>query len=378
MINKAGKFFLEVPGIDRKREMRVIPNINEITREKWIMDSFPEWGKWLIEEIDETIVPPRTLAMWWLGCAGIWVKSAGGCNICLDLFSGNAKTSHHTCSPGQKGENFQLGRIAGSDEILLNPRNIPHVIDPFLVRNVDAVLATHDHTDHMDIYSTAAFTRLADVPFIGPKFCTDKWRSWGVPVTRLRTVKPGDVIKIKDIEISAVDSFDRTALVSPPPTGDIRGRMPGDMDERAVNYVVKTPGGTVYHSGDSHFSNYAVKHGKQFNIDVAVVSFAENPIGMTDKMTASDVLRMAENLGCKVVIPVHYDIWPPFYADPGEIELLYEYRRYRLQYKFKPFIWQVGGKFIFPNDQDQRRYMYPRGFGDAFTHEPNIPFKSFL
>ncbi len=31
-------------------------NINEITREKWILDCFPEWGEWLIEDIDETIV----------------------------------------------------------------------------------------------------------------------------------------------------------------------------------------------------------------------------------------------------------------------------------------------------------------------------------
>ena len=28
------------------------------------------------------------------------------------------------------------------------------------------------------------------------------------------------------------------------------------MDQRAVNYLFKTPGGNLYHSGDSHYSNY--------------------------------------------------------------------------------------------------------------------------
>ena len=36
-------------------------------------------------------------------------------------------------------------------------------------------------------------------------------------------------------------------------------------------------------------------------------------------MTSADILRMAEALKTKVVIPVHYDIWSNFMADPKEI-----------------------------------------------------------
>lgn len=49
--------------------------VNEITRESWILSSFPEWGTWLNEEIEQEEVAPGTFAMWWLGCTGIWVKS---------------------------------------------------------------------------------------------------------------------------------------------------------------------------------------------------------------------------------------------------------------------------------------------------------------
>lgn len=48
--------------------------VSELTREQWILSTFPEWGTWLNEEIDMEEVKPGTVAMWWLGCTGIWFK----------------------------------------------------------------------------------------------------------------------------------------------------------------------------------------------------------------------------------------------------------------------------------------------------------------
>ena len=35
-------------------------NVNELTKEKWLMANFPEWGTWLNEEIEEEVVAPGT------------------------------------------------------------------------------------------------------------------------------------------------------------------------------------------------------------------------------------------------------------------------------------------------------------------------------
>ena len=40
--------------------------VDEITRDSWIMSTFPEWGTWLNEEIENEEVKPGTVAMWWL------------------------------------------------------------------------------------------------------------------------------------------------------------------------------------------------------------------------------------------------------------------------------------------------------------------------
>jgi L-ascorbate 6-phosphate lactonase len=87
---------------------------------------------------------------------------------------------------------------------------------------------------------------------------------------------------------------------------------------------------------------------------------------------------MAEALNAKVIIPFHHDIWSNFQADPKEIVVLWEMRKKRMRYGFAPFIWQVGGKFVYPNDKDAIEYHYPRGFDDVFTDAPDLPFPSFL
>ena len=141
-----------------------------------------------------------------------------------------------------------------------NLRAVPFVIDPFAIKQVDAVLATHYHQDHMSAeYAShvlkSGMTTVDEngneipVPFIGPKKSVELWQKWGVPADRCITVKPGDTIKIKDIEIVVLDSFDRTCITTTDSQGadreDLRGKCPTDMDDKAVNYLVKTPGGNI-------------------------------------------------------------------------------------------------------------------------------------
>ena len=351
--------------------------IDEVTKESWLMATFPEWGTWLNEEIEEEQVAPGTFAMWWLGCTGLWIKSEGSTSLCIDLWCGSGK---RTRKQKLMEAHHQMARMCGGRKIQPNLRTTPFVIDPFAIRQIDAVLSTHSHTDHIDINVATQVIKNCDpsVPFIGPKSSVSVWTGWGVPTERCITVRPGDSIKVGDTEIIALDSFDRTALITAPKGVVLNGAPVRDMDEIAVNYLIKTPGGSIYHSGDSHYSNYYAKHGNEHSIDVALGSYGENPRGLSDKMTACDILRMAESLKARVVIPFHHDIWSNMQADPAEILTLFDMKKDRLGYQFKPFIWQPGGKFVFPTDQDKREYHYPRGFDDCFEAEYDLPYKSFL
>lgn len=352
--------------------------IENITRESWILSTFPEWGTWLNEEIENYEVPRDSFAMWWLGCTGIWLKSAGSTNLCVDFWCGTGKRSRKN---PYIAPNHQMARMCGNRSMQPNLRNVPFVLDPFAVSKLDAVVSTHYHTDHMDVNFAAAVLQNIEekIPFIGPKYCVEQWVEWGVPRERCKVVKPGDCVAVGDVKIHVVESFDRTVLItSPPSEGEVTLEHLLDMDEKAVNYIFETPGGTLYHSGDSHYSNLYAKHGNAFQIDVALGSYGENPRGITDKMTASDILRMGEALRTKVMIPFHHDIWSNFQADPAEIVMLWKMKKERLEYAFTPFIWQVGGRYLFPQDQQKTEYHHPRGFDDCFSVETNLPYPSFL
>ncbi|MFK4996729.1 L-ascorbate 6-phosphate lactonase [Bacillus sp. N9] len=264
--------------------------------------------------------------MWWLGCTGIWLKTEGNANLLVDLWCGSGK---RTRKEKLMKKGHQMQRMSGVRKLQPNLRTAPFVIDPFAIKELDALIVTHFHSDHLDINTAAAVLQNCDesVPFIGPQAVVDIWKEWGVPESRCKVVRPGDTVKIKDVEIVVLEAFDRTALITVPEDVKLKGEMPMDMDEVAVNYLFKTPGGNLYHAGDSHYSNMFAKHGNEHEVDVALGAYGENPRGITDKLTSSDMLRMAESLRTKVVIPVHHDIWSNFQADPKELQLIWESKR---------------------------------------------------
>lgn len=355
-----------------------VTTVQQVTKQAWKDTVFPEWGTWLNEEIDGTAVEPGKVALWWLSNMGVWIKSDQQTSVVIDFWCGAGKTTH------QKPEmppRHQWARLTGGRAIQPNLRMQPMVIDPFEVRYLDAFLVTHFHSDHQDLFVTGAILQNVQdqIPLIGPKAVVEKWISWGVPRERCRVVKPGDVLYIKDVEITVTDSFDRTALISDAeglPVAD--DRTVPNLDERAVNYVIKTSGGTIYHGADSHYSTYFAKHGQDFDIDIALLAFAENPVGIQDKMTSVDILRAAEALQTKVVIPLHWDIWSNMLGDPHEIAYLWQLRKERFAYRFHPFLWQPGGRFVFPDDREKLEYFHNRGFEDRYRYPINLPYTSFL
>ena len=347
-------------------------DVRNVTAEDWLKATFPEWGTWLNEEIEEEIVPEKNFSMWWLGCTGIWLKSDKNTNLSIDFWCGSGK---RTKKNKYMAPNHQYRRMCGCSLNQPNRRLTPIVIDPFAVKNLDAFLCTHYHSDHIDPYVTGAVLQnCPNVKFIGPRACIDIWKSWNVPEEKLIQVKPGDEIQIKDIKIIALQSFDRTIDFSAYPVEGIEA----SMDDKAVNYLIETTGGNLYHAGDSHYSNLFALHGNKYSVDVALGAYAQNPRGLTDKLTTSDIIRMAEALNTKVIIPTHYDTWSNFQSDVNAINLLYESQKERLNYKFHPFIWQIGGKYTFPQDIDKKVYNYDRGFPDVFESEYSWPYENFL
>ena len=98
--------------------------INNVTREDWILNTFPEWGTWLNEEIADKQVKPGTFSMWWLGCTGIWLKTAEATNILVDMWCGTGKRSHGS---GMMRKGHQMMRMSGVQQMQPNQIGRAHV-----------------------------------------------------------------------------------------------------------------------------------------------------------------------------------------------------------------------------------------------------------
>ncbi|VHL79462.1 putative L-ascorbate 6-phosphate lactonase [Streptococcus pyogenes] len=221
--------------------------VQDITRESWILNTFPEWGTWLNEEIEQEVVPADNFAMWWLGNCGIWIKTPGGANVVMDLWSNRGKATKQV---KDMVRGHQMANMAGARKLQPNLRAQPMVIDPFMINELDYYLVSHYHSDHIDINTAAAIInnpKLNHVKFVGPYECGEVWKNWGVPKDRIMILKPGDSFEFKDIKITAVESFDRTCLVTLPiqgadaQDGDLAGLAitDDDMARKTVNYFLK-------------------------------------------------------------------------------------------------------------------------------------------
>lgn len=349
-------------------------DIFALDQESWCREVFPEWGDWLNEEIESTHPAAGHLSLWWIANMGVWLKTSSGTNVAVDLWCGTGKRSHHI---PENSPRHQWRRELGARLPQPNLRAQPMTLNPFAIHQLDALLVTHFHHDHIDRHVAAAVLQNveAPIPFIGPRAVANQWRAWGVPEDRIVVVRPGDCIPVGDVSVEVVESFDRTALITDP----VGMELPDDrqlpaMADRAVSYLLRTGAGTVYHAGDSHYSVRFAEHGDRFPIDIALLAYGENPVGVQDKMTSADVLRAAEALGAKVVIPLHWDAWTNMLADPEEVNYLWRFRRERFDYAFHPFCWLPGGHFDWPGDSRKLAYRHPRGFPDRFAEPANLPY----
>ena len=178
--------------------------------------------------------------------------------------------------------------------------------------------------------------------------------------------------------MEVVESFDRTMLITDLGAGAPDAEGLPNMDELAVGYVVRTSAAGIYHGGDSQFSVRMYEQGRAHQVDVALVAFGENPPGIQDKMTSSDILRTAEALGCELVVPLHWDAWANSLADPHEVLELWRMRRERMRYRFHPLCWMPGGSLVWPRDRELQEYAHPRGLDDAGSVPSSLPYPSFL
>ncbi len=218
-------------------------------------------------------VPPRSLAIWWLGQSGFLVKSPGGRIVAVDPYLSNS------CKALGDRDGLDLDRVAP-----------PPIAARDLVA-VDAFAVTHGHQDHLDPETVFAYRAAGGAgPFVAPPDAAAKLAALGVPDDQVWVVWPGRSVEIGDMELKAVFAI---------PTG-------GD-DVTPVGYVIAARGGPAFYvSGDTGYHEVVGEIVAALRPDVMAVVIN----GGFGNLTPPEAARLARRIDPRVVIPCHHDLFP--------------------------------------------------------------------
>ncbi len=321
----------------------------EMSRSQWLEDCYPEWGTFLNQEIENIEVPKGQVALWWCGGPSWVLKTDEGGIYWIDQYCG---PSLYTERVGNCG----VCKQSGADSINWLRLN-PQVIDPWKFNQLDGVFCSHMHQDHCDVYAVKAALQTTDAPFIAPPMAVKK-KGFEVPDERIIVAKVGESLKLKGAEVDFLINYDDTAIR----TSDSDELMA--YEDCCVSFLFKTSGGNILFLGDTWYNDGYVEIAANYDIDVAIFDMGFNAPGATDKMTPYDCARLGQTLKAKVLIPDHYDNWANCTGDPDLLPAQFERIVSEITPEIKTVIMACGGRFLYPQDQDIKRYWYPDGSED--------------
>jgi L-ascorbate 6-phosphate lactonase len=233
---------------------------------------------WLTE-VERARVEAGTVALWYTGGAGYIVKAAGA-TLLIDPFVGpsNPPDWVRAIPPA-----FDIERIAA-------------------LGRLDAVVLTHEHSDHTDTEALSRIACLTNAPVIGPASCIELASAAGVPEERCRLLAHDESLTLGDLRLTAVPMHDPGA--------------------RGCNgYVLETGAVTVLHGADSLYFEGFLELGRRWSFDAVCLSVGANPPGRTIYMDEADVARAARDLGARRLIPHHFDLWQGLTLDPHRVAI---------------------------------------------------------
>jgi L-ascorbate metabolism protein UlaG (beta-lactamase superfamily) len=234
----------------------------------------------------------------------VWMLSAcGGRAAAPTVSSVPAAPAPVTLSPVSEGPSADLAvtRIAhasvllemGDKRILTDPwfsqtgayrQGEPLGIALENLPKLDLVIASHEHYDHFDIETFAAYPH-KDVPFIVGPNMVEKARAAGF--TQVRELKVWESAQVGDITVTA---------------------CPGSHGVDEVTFMLQAYGSTVYFGGDSRLIPEMDELPKRFpSVQLALLS-VNGLHAMGKQMVMSDVeaAQLAGKLRAEVAIPLHY------------------------------------------------------------------------
>jgi len=173
------------------------------------------------------------------------------------------------------------------DPWITNPKSPVTLED---LKEVDFILVTHDHGDHLG--ETVEIAKRTKATVVGVYELTIHVSEQGVE--NVLPLNIGGPVKLtSEIEVYATPALHSSTKGCP------------------VGYVIATPDFVIYHAGDTGLFSDMELIGKLYHIDLALL-----PIGGTFTMGPREAAIATSLIRPRYVIPMHYNTFPEIRQDP--------------------------------------------------------------
>ncbi len=204
---------------------------------------------------------------------------------------------------------------SGDDLVLIDPflsrrpeRLVEPMVDPRGLVGVTAVLATHEHGDHLDL---PIWTIIADVSpaarFVVPAPLVPLVTGAGIPADRVSGARIDSPIDVGHVRATAVPARHAVSIEDGYSLGDQEQGTP-----RFVGYVVELDGVRLYHAGDTLADEILVRAVAELRPDIALLPInGRDPErerrGIVGNLSPDEAARLARDVGVALAIPMHFD-----------------------------------------------------------------------
>lgn len=233
----------------------------------------------------------KTFHLWWLGQSGFLLKWKG-LHFLMDPYLSDSLT--------KKYENTPKPHI----------RMTERVIDPNTLDFIDVVSSSHNHTDHLDGETLGPIlSRNPGIDFIIPEanraFVSERLNcAVDFPIG----INEGEQVSLKGFQVYAI------------PAAHEKVERNENNQCRYLGYVIQFGSFTIYHSGDTILFENMVNILSKFKIDVAIlpINGKDSKRNVAGNLNSSEAAQLGKDIGAKMVIPCHYDMFTFNTADPQE------------------------------------------------------------
>lgn len=226
-----------------------------------------------IEKLESATCKSGELLVMWIGQAGFVLKNSEEKIMAIDVYLSDLAMR-------QDGNKRLTPALVAAEQLETN-----------------VILASHSHTDHLDLDSLPAMLSMKTKLFCSSK-CYELCQESGLPMEKIQEIKVKDCFEEQGYQVDVVYADH------------------GDTSPDAVGFLIKTEGINVYFTGDTSYQYERMKAAIEKGVDILLA-----PInGEYGNMNESDVAMLAMQSNAKLTVPCHFWTFARHQGSPYQFE----------------------------------------------------------